>query len=303
MSTAAKDEYTLVIVKPDGVKKSLTGNILTKLAEARLICEQRLGSKGLAFQWAGRAFDVAPKNETVRTDLERVAGEADEWGPLAAMYAKRAEATTDAEERLWLLRRGMRINLTRLYKPLDARAFAERIVTELGHDEEADGALEQIFTQAKAEMYQSSIRSDTAFASVANYRNHLEQYSLLGDPSMTIASRRTVELAVPADRVVIEGMSGGTPAPGDTVVTVEATSAGQTCCVPWLAASCGKWPRSCSRRTFSSTMIAASSTMPTPNASPASEITLSVRPVSSSVMKVESRQIGTVRPTSSTARV
>lgn len=29
-------ERTLVIVKPDGLKKSLTGNILTKLAEARL---------------------------------------------------------------------------------------------------------------------------------------------------------------------------------------------------------------------------------------------------------------------------
>ena len=35
MSTP-KDEYTLIIVKPDGIKKSLTGNILTKLAEARL---------------------------------------------------------------------------------------------------------------------------------------------------------------------------------------------------------------------------------------------------------------------------
>jgi nucleoside-diphosphate kinase len=31
------NEYTLVIVKPDGIKKSLTGNILTKLAEARLV--------------------------------------------------------------------------------------------------------------------------------------------------------------------------------------------------------------------------------------------------------------------------
>jgi tetratricopeptide (TPR) repeat protein len=123
---------------------------LELLAEARLICEQRLGSKSLAYQWASRAFDVAPKNENVRTDLERVAGDADEWGPLAALYAKRAEATTDAEERLWLLRRAMRINLTRLYKPLEARAFAERVVSELGHDDEADAALEQIFTQGKA---------------------------------------------------------------------------------------------------------------------------------------------------------
>ncbi|MBI4396934.1 MAG: nucleoside-diphosphate kinase [Elusimicrobia bacterium] len=29
-------QYTLVVIKPDGLKKSLTGNILTKLAEARL---------------------------------------------------------------------------------------------------------------------------------------------------------------------------------------------------------------------------------------------------------------------------
>ncbi|HSZ81180.1 MAG TPA: hypothetical protein VLA14_02805, partial [Polyangia bacterium] len=123
---------------------------LELLAEARLICEQRLGSKGLAFQWAARAFEVAPKNETVRTDLERVAGEADEHAPLAALYARRADATTDAEERLWLLRRVLRLNLTKLYKPVEARAYAERIVAELGHDDEADAALEQIFTQTKA---------------------------------------------------------------------------------------------------------------------------------------------------------
>jgi tetratricopeptide (TPR) repeat protein len=123
---------------------------LELLAEARLICEQRLGSKGLAYQWAARAFEAAPKNDTVRADLERVAGDADEWGPLAALYAKRAEATTDAEERLWLLRRSLRVNSTRLYKPTEARAFAERILAEVGQDDEAEAALEQIFTQTKA---------------------------------------------------------------------------------------------------------------------------------------------------------
>jgi tetratricopeptide (TPR) repeat protein len=123
---------------------------LELLGEARLICEQRLGSKSLAFQWAARAFEAAPKNDSVRVDLERLAGEADEWGPLAALYARRAEATTDAEERLWLLRHALRVNLAKLYKPVEARAFAERIMTEVGYDEEADGALEQILTQTKA---------------------------------------------------------------------------------------------------------------------------------------------------------
>jgi nucleoside-diphosphate kinase len=32
----AKEEQTLVIIKPDGLKKSLTGNILTRLSETRL---------------------------------------------------------------------------------------------------------------------------------------------------------------------------------------------------------------------------------------------------------------------------
>lgn len=31
-----KDQATLVIIKPDGIKKSLTGNILTRLSETRL---------------------------------------------------------------------------------------------------------------------------------------------------------------------------------------------------------------------------------------------------------------------------
>ncbi len=123
---------------------------LELLGEARVICEQRLGSKGLAFQWAARAFEAAPKNDAVRAELERVAGEADEHAALAALYAKRAETTTDAEERLWLLRRALRVTLTRLYRPLEARVFAERIVAELGYDDEADAALEQIFTQTKA---------------------------------------------------------------------------------------------------------------------------------------------------------
>jgi nucleoside-diphosphate kinase len=37
MSTISNLQNTLVLVKPDGLKKSLTGNILTKLAETRFI--------------------------------------------------------------------------------------------------------------------------------------------------------------------------------------------------------------------------------------------------------------------------
>jgi hypothetical protein len=86
----------------------------------------------------------------VRQDLERLAGEADEWGNLATLYDTRTAATTDAEERLWLLRRTLRIASTRLFRPQDARKAAEHILKEVGFDEEADAALEQILTQTKA---------------------------------------------------------------------------------------------------------------------------------------------------------
>ena len=42
MKEKEKLEQTLVLIKPDGLKKSLTGNILTKLSETRLII---IGSK------------------------------------------------------------------------------------------------------------------------------------------------------------------------------------------------------------------------------------------------------------------
>jgi tetratricopeptide (TPR) repeat protein len=131
----------------DGVSQA---ERLDLFAEARKICEERLGSKALAFQWCARAFQVAPKSPEVRADLERLAGEADEWGALAGQYETRFGASTDAEERIWLLRRVLRISATRLFRPQETRRAAELILSELGYDEEADVALEQVLVQAKA---------------------------------------------------------------------------------------------------------------------------------------------------------
>ena len=127
-----------------------TAERLELFAEARRISEQRLGSKALAFQWCARAFEAAAQNPDVRTDLERLAGEADEWGALAGLYEARFAVSTDAEERIWLLRRVLRISATRLFKPQDTRRAAEQILAEIGYDEEADGALETVLTQGKA---------------------------------------------------------------------------------------------------------------------------------------------------------
>src|SRR4029453_11733508 len=69
---------------------------------------------------------------------------------LAALYDARSAASTDAEERLWLLRESLRIAQNRLYPPAETRRVAEQILSEVGFDEEADAALEQILTQTKA---------------------------------------------------------------------------------------------------------------------------------------------------------
>ena len=130
---------------------------LQLLKEARRICEQRLASKSLAFQWCARAYALAPTDAEVTADLERLAAEADEWGALAALFAGRLEAgaakpgEVSAEERLWLLRRSLRVAMGRLYRPQEARKFAEQILAEsAGRDEEAEAALEQILTQTKS---------------------------------------------------------------------------------------------------------------------------------------------------------
>ena len=87
-----------------------------------------------------------------------------------------------------------------------------------------------------------------------------------------------------------------------TVVAVDASSAPQTCPVPSSAASPISLPFSRRRTMFSSTTMAASSTMPVAKASPASEMTLRLLPVTLSSMKVASSEAGIAAATIRVAR-
>ncbi|HEY4186369.1 MAG TPA: tetratricopeptide repeat protein [Polyangia bacterium] len=120
------------------------------LRDARQIAEQRMGSKGLAFQWAARCFEVAPTDKATEADLERLAGDADEWDVLAELYAKRLTVTTEASEKQSLLRRLLKIASARLHRAADARRYAEALLVEVPGDAEAQAALEQILTQGQA---------------------------------------------------------------------------------------------------------------------------------------------------------
>ena len=87
-----------------------------------------------------------------------------------------------------------------------------------------------------------------------------------------------------------------------TSVSVEANNAGQTWVEPSSAACMIGTPRSRRATMPSSTMVAASSVMPTANAMPAIEITLSVCPVASITMTVASTLTGIATPISSVER-
>ena len=77
-----------------------------------------------------------------------------------------------------------------------------------------------------------------------------------------------------------------------TVVKAETNTADHTCCVPWSAASRAVIPFSRWRKIFSSTTIAASTTIPTANAIPAKEITLIDLPIAAIATKEATTETG-----------
>jgi tetratricopeptide (TPR) repeat protein len=123
---------------------------LELLADARRICEEKLGSRTVAFQWCARAYELAPTNAAGLEDLERLAREADEWANFAQLLSKRLHAGDVVEsERLDLLRRLLRVYGTRLGKADEARGAAERILALRPDDDEAERALERILEERK----------------------------------------------------------------------------------------------------------------------------------------------------------
>src|SRR5262249_2952683 len=52
---------------------------LQLLTEIRALCETRLASKGLAFQWCSKSYELAPEDGALCADLERLAEEAGAW--------------------------------------------------------------------------------------------------------------------------------------------------------------------------------------------------------------------------------
>ena len=125
---------------------------LALYVEIRKLCEEKLGSKTLAFQWCARAYEAAPAGAEARDgllrDLQRLAAEADAWEQVAEIFDRRVAAEgVPAEEKLRLLRELGRIRAVRLHRPDDARAAWERVLALAPDDPEAVQALEDLAIQ------------------------------------------------------------------------------------------------------------------------------------------------------------
>ena len=112
------------------------------------LCEQKLGSKSLAFAWAAKAYQLRPGDAALQKNLERLAAEAEAWEELAEIYTAEVQKETDDAKKIERCRQLARIALTRLYKPDEARRWFEEVLARAPDDTEALTQLEQIHTQA-----------------------------------------------------------------------------------------------------------------------------------------------------------
>jgi tetratricopeptide (TPR) repeat protein len=121
---------------------------LTLHREIRQLCEEKIGSKAMAFQWAAAAYELAPDDEGLLRDLQRLGAEADAWERVAEILQKRVDdETLPAGERLRLARELGRMLAAKLHKPDLARVAWEKVLLGAPDDPEAMSALEDLATQ------------------------------------------------------------------------------------------------------------------------------------------------------------
>jgi tetratricopeptide (TPR) repeat protein len=117
--------------------------------EIRTLCEEKLGSKGLAFTWCARAYEIRPTDAALEKELERLAQDAEAWEELVDIYAREVEHEKDDARRAERHRRLGQL-LLRLHRDDEARKHFEALLERRPEDEEALSTLEQIFTQAQS---------------------------------------------------------------------------------------------------------------------------------------------------------
>jgi tetratricopeptide (TPR) repeat protein len=119
------------------------------LAEVRTLCEQRLGSRALAFTWTVRAVELDPHVPALAADLLRLAQEPDQWREVQATFDRHlgADSKLAPADQLRLLREQARIAAARLHDPERARDYERRVLVLAPDDEVAEAHLEELAIQ------------------------------------------------------------------------------------------------------------------------------------------------------------
>ncbi len=123
---------------------------LVLIRQIRELCEEKLGSRGLAFSWAARAYAIAPSDPVIERDLERLAEAAETWDELAEIYEREIGADASPEHRLKRLRQLAELARTRQHHPDEARRYYELVLAQTPGDSWALGALEELFTEGQS---------------------------------------------------------------------------------------------------------------------------------------------------------
>ena len=134
--------YEVLLAFADGLDEQLA-----LMREIRELCEEKLGSRGLAFSWSARAYALKPDEAGLERDLERLAEAAETWDELAELYEREVGPDRPQAHRLRRLRQLAEIARTRRHRPDDARRHYEHILQLAPGDEPTLTALERLFAE------------------------------------------------------------------------------------------------------------------------------------------------------------
>src|SRR6185369_12831420 len=77
--------------------------------EIQRLCEERLGSRSLAFSWCQRSYALRPEDATIEGDLDRLGREVEAWDDLYESYFTAAPGFSDEKAQAERFRRAGRL--------------------------------------------------------------------------------------------------------------------------------------------------------------------------------------------------
>lgn len=147
MNTAKKNQATLILIKPDGLKKSLTGNILTRLSETKLeIAAAKMVrvSKELAVEHYKHLKDKPFFDELIKYlrgelhDRKKVMAMV-YWGENAIQKVREMAGATNPEE-------ADPVSIRGAYGRITTKGLYENVIHASSNEEEAKREIQLWFT-------------------------------------------------------------------------------------------------------------------------------------------------------------